>query len=269
MASCRPDRRAFFSTIPAPVVKIGFISDIHEDYAALLKAVRVLEKAGCDTLICLGDIVGFSFPFQRSFGGRDAEACVALVRDSCVAAVAGNHDLFAARRVPVHTAGFPYGDDWYGQDEETRQRRSRNRLWRYEDYDLPPRLGTSSAEYLRALPEFATPLMDGIPIFISHFHYPDLSGSLVRSLRRDHLRAHFDFIGAKGCALSFSGHGHPEGFARAENGRLVFDGFGSYAVHRSQQWIVAPAVARTERVNGVLAFDTSTFDLEVIPLHVP
>jgi predicted phosphodiesterase len=258
-----------FSTIPAPVVKIGFISDIHEDYAALRKAVRVLEKARCDVLICLGDIVGFSFPFQRSFGDRDAEACVRLVRETCTAAVAGNHDLFAVRRVPVHNAGFRYGADWYGQDEATRLRKSRNRLWRYEDCDLPQRLGTSSVEYLRALPEFDTPLIDGIPIFISHFHYPDLSGSLVRSLRRDHLLAHFDFFRENNCLLSFSGHGHPEGFARAENGRLVFDGFGSYAVHRSEQWIVGPAVARTERVNGVLAFDTITFDLEVIPLHVP
>lgn len=249
-------------------MKIGFISDIHEDYAALLKAVRVLEKARCDALICLGDIVGFSYPYQRYFGSRDAEACVTLVRQTCAAAVAGNHDLFAVRRIPNHTAGFHYGDKWYEQDEATRLRKSRNRLWRYEEYDVPLRLGTTSVEYLRALPEFATPLMDEIPIFISHFHYPDLSGSLVRSLRRDQLLKHIEFIRANKCMLSFSGHGHPEGFARAENGRLLFDGFGSHAIHRSEQWIVSPAVARTERVSGVLAFDTNTFDLEVIPLHV-
>lgn len=250
-------------------MKIGFLSDIHEDYAALRKAVELLEKAQCDVLVCLGDIVGFSFPYQRTLRGRDAEACVALIREHCVASVAGNHDLFAIRRVPRHAAGFPYGEDWYALDEAERRRRAGTRLWQYDECDVPRRLSAGAEEYLRSLPECAVAHLGGLPIFLSHFRFPDLSGSLVRSLRSDHLHEHFDFVRSHGCQLGFSGHGHPEGVARAEGGSLVFDGFGPYAVHRGEQWIVSPAVARTGRASGVLAFDTRSFDLEAIALHVP
>ena len=248
---------------------IGFVSDIHEDAPALRAALRALERRGCDIVCCLGDILGFSLAYQRDPGRRDAEDCVAMVRDQCAAAVAGNHDLYAIRRVPIHAAGFPYGADWYALDEDTRSHRARGRLWRDECSDIPPRLGPRAREYMESLPEHATLEADEIRIMISHFRYPDLSGSLVRSLRDDHVDRHLDFVRAQGCLLAFSGHGHPEGIARTEGGKLVFDGFGSHAVSRRAQWIVAPGVARSDRASGILAFDTRSFDLEVIALHVP
>ena len=250
-------------------VKIGFISDIHEDYVSLCAAVTALEKAQCEALVCLGDIVGFSFPFQRSAARRNADACVALVRDQCTTAVAGNHDLYALRRIPTHAAGFPYDDDWYERDEESRQRIAGSALWRYDDFDLPQRLSAPSRAVLAELPEYRTVRFGEIALFFSQFRYPDLSGSVVASLRSDHLHEHFDFARERNCLHSFSGHGHPQGFAQAENGRLVFGGFGRHALHHGQQWIVCPAVARTDRASGVMMFDTSTFHLDVIALHIP
>lgn len=250
-------------------VKVGFLSDIHEDYTALCAAVDLLDRAQCDQLICLGDIVGFSFPYQRPYAQRNPESCIALIRDQCCAAVAGNHDLFAVRRVPRYTAGFDYGPDWYAHEEHVRSRKARKRLWGYEDFDLPQTLSTEAQEYLHTLPEYMTVEIDGSPLFISHFRYPDLSGSLVLSLRSDHLHEHFTFVRSRDCTLSFSGHGHPEGFARTVQNRLCFSGFGSHTLPRDEQWIVVPGVARSERASGVLAFDTRTFDLEAIALHVP
>ncbi|MBE0644352.1 MAG: metallophosphoesterase family protein [Bacteroidetes bacterium] len=249
-------------------MKIGLVSDIHEDYASLCAASAALEKAQCDRLVCLGDIVGFSFPFQQSVGRRNADACIAFVRNECVAAVAGNHDLYALRRIPRFTAGFQYGEDWYDLDESTRRGRAADILWRYEDFDIPQQLSAGSVEYLAALPEFHVAHFDELTIFFSHFRYPDLSGSVVGSLRSDHLHEHFHFVRDQNCDLSFSGHGHPEGFAKAENGRLEFNGFGAHSIHRGPHWMVCPAVARTGRASGVMTFDTSTFLLEVIPLHV-
>ena len=248
---------------------IGFVSDIHEDAQALRAALRALERRGCDVVCCLGDILGFSLTFQEDAGRRDASACVAMVRDQCVAAVAGNHDLYATRRIPRYAAGFPYGSDWYDLDENTRTRRARGLLWRYEDSDVPQQLNARDRAFIESLPEVTSLEVDGMRILLSHFRYPDLTGSLVRSLRDDHVERHLAFIQARGCQLGFSGHGHPEGFARAEGGRLVFDGFGSHVLHRRSQWIVGPGVARSDRASGVLAFDTRSFDLEVIPLHVP
>ncbi|MBN1446292.1 MAG: metallophosphoesterase family protein [Bacteroidetes bacterium] len=249
-------------------MKIGFLSDIHEDLPGLRTAVTVLEKAGCDILVCLGDIVGFSFPYQRSIGRRDANACVDLVRDQCSVAVAGNHDLYALRRIPAYPAGFPYTDDWYTRDAHERRRRAGNILWHYDECDVPQHLSSSSRAYLSSLPEFCTLTHDGVALFFSHFRYPDLSGSVVASLRSDHLHEHFRFVRSQQCRLSFSGHGHPEGFAYAADGRLAFGGFGAHRLPPGERWVVCPAVAQTPRASGVLTFDTVTQQLDVVPLTV-
>jgi predicted phosphodiesterase len=248
-------------------MKIGFISDIHEDIASLGDAFAELHRRQCDAVVCLGDIVGFTIPFQRYIRRRDADACLAMVRDQCAAVVAGNHDLFAVRRTPRYDAGFTYGMNWYALDYDERARRSRNRVWLYEDSEMPHFLSAASREYLASLPEYAVKEFDGHRFFLSHFHYPDLSGSRIDSLRRArHLRQHFAFIAQHDCHFSFSGHGHPEGCARSNTKRLRFLPFGSYTLDGEPEWIAGPCVANTTRANGMMMFDTSTRQLDVIPL---
>ncbi len=248
-------------------MNIGFISDIHEDIDSLKTAFVTLEQMNCDAVVCLGDIVGFTLPFQRNISGRDANRCVEMVRDQCSAVVAGNHDLFAVRRIPQLAAGFHYGEDWYAMDYEHRAKRSRNRVWLYEDSELPHFLSPSSEEYLRSLPEYSVVHFDGTEIFLSHYHYPDCSGSTIDWPKRaKDLREHFRFTDEFHCALSVSGHGHPEGCVIADERSLKFVPFGSYPLGRSPQWIVSPCIANTSRANGVLMLDTASNELQVIPL---
>ena len=87
-------------------MRIGFVSDIHEDIVNLKTAFAVLEKANCDVVVSLGDIVGSSFRFQENVQRRNANACIDMVKDQCSLAVAGNHDLFAIRKIPEHTRNF-------------------------------------------------------------------------------------------------------------------------------------------------------------------
>jgi predicted phosphodiesterase len=249
-------------------VRIGFLSDIHEDIESLRAAIAELERRGCDHLVCLGDIVGFTLPFMKYIGTRDANLCLDMVRDQCIAVVAGNHDLYAVRRVPAYNAGFPYEENWYDLDYEIRARRSKNRVWLYEDSELPAFLDARSKEYLLGLPEFMVVTLDDIPFFFSHFHYPDLSGSRIDSLKKAReLWPHFRFMTEQDCLLGFSGHGHPEGCAIADLRTLCFHPFGSYKIERSSQWIVCPCVANTARANGVMVFDTRAFVIEAIPLE--
>lgn len=251
-------------------MKIGFIADIHEDVANLREALDALETQRCDEVVCLGDIVGFSFYYQHECRHRDADACIALIREHCAAAVAGNHDLHAARRLPEYRADFPYSDDWYALDGEVRAKRGKNRLWQYDDLDLPPQLSTASQEYLQSLPEFQVLYYDGIKLFISHFIYPDLSGSLIASLQADRkLEGHFRFMEEKECTLGFSGHGHPEGLTHSQNGALLHKPFGSHLLRRGRQWVVCPPVAQSNRAHGVLIFDTSAFTVEAQPFKSP
>lgn len=63
--------------------RLGILSDIHGNLAALRIAIARLASAGCDRLVCLGDLIG---------GGPDASACVDLVRSRCAITVRGNHD---------------------------------------------------------------------------------------------------------------------------------------------------------------------------------
>ncbi|MFZ1729102.1 MAG: metallophosphoesterase family protein [Bacteroidota bacterium] len=247
-------------------MKIGFVADIHEDIANLRTAFDALETLRCDHIVCLGDIVGFSFYYQRECRHRDADACVAMIRDHCTAAVAGNHDLYAIRRVPEYAADFPYTDDWYELESDMRTRLSGRRLWQYDDHDLPSNLSADAEEYLQTLPEYQVLRLDGIQFIISHFVYPDLSGSLIASLQVDgNLEEHFSFMEEKDCMLGFSGHGHPEGLTYSQNGALRHNPFGSHLLQRSRQWVVCPAVAQSNRAHGVLTFDSSTFTVEARP----
>lgn len=72
-------------------VRIGVVSDIHSNLAALDAVLRALQPI--DQLWCLGDIVGY--------GPRPNECIALLVAQPKHLAVAGNHDYAAIGRIGV------------------------------------------------------------------------------------------------------------------------------------------------------------------------
>jgi predicted phosphodiesterase len=76
--------------------RIGVIADVHGNLPALEVALAELEREGADRLLCAGDLVGYG-PFPNE--------CVARVRESGAACVAGNHDLMAIERLDEGHAG--------------------------------------------------------------------------------------------------------------------------------------------------------------------
>jgi predicted phosphodiesterase len=97
-------------------MRLGVVSDIHEDAERLAEALRILEKRNCDEIACLGDIVGFDVLVYRHLNSRNASRCLAMVRENCRHAVIGNHDLFAVRRLPAGNSLFTFPADWYAMD---------------------------------------------------------------------------------------------------------------------------------------------------------
>ncbi|MDP3244297.1 MAG: metallophosphoesterase [bacterium] len=248
-------------------MKVGFVTDIHEDIINLENAFRILDEQNCDKNICLGDIVGFTIPFYKNITTRDADACVKAVKNNCSHYVIGNHDLFAIKKTPANTAGFNYGENWYSLDYETRSRLARNKIWLYEDGEIPCDLSDESIEFLESLRE--TDVVDLLdqPIFISHFCHPDFTGSHIHFPSEGaHLKNHFAFAEAQNCTLSFSGHGHPEGCLIGTSEKIINNGFGKHTINKQEQWIVAPSIARTNRKNGVLIFDSIELQLTILPL---
>ncbi len=243
---------------------LGFISDIHEDILSLKKALALLEREKCDRIVCLGDIVGFSplyYPYSLT---RDANACIELVRQHCAEVVAGNHDLFAAGLVPRNNAGVNYPDNWFAMDLADRMTLAKSQIWLYES-EVPPTLTIENREYLKSLPETAGVTIDGIHILLSHFMYPDVTGSLRK--RVDDIcdyRAHFWYMRKNSYTLSFAGHMHKEGFELVNGLGYREFGFRKKKIRPTASFIGLPAVASGRNKNGVAIFNTKSFEFKAI-----
>ncbi len=62
---------------------VAVISDIHANLEALEAVLEDIDRVGADTVICLGDVVGY---------GPDPNPCTEVVSKIALACVAGNHD---------------------------------------------------------------------------------------------------------------------------------------------------------------------------------
>ncbi|MBU0765141.1 MAG: metallophosphoesterase family protein [Bacteroidetes bacterium] len=247
-------------------MKLGILSDIHEDVVGLEKALKLLEKKGCDEIACLGDIVGFSdmyYPFRETC---NAAECIRLVRENCRYSLAGNHDLFVAKKIPEYTAGFNYPENWYQLTLSERLIMADRKVWDYLG-EPEPDLDEKSLHYLKELPEYLVIETERKKLFLSHFNYPDLTGSRKKYPSSPlHLIGHFRFAEKHGCTVSFSGHGHYVGLLTA--GKLQFRErpFGVYDLRGRTYFIGAPCVAEGRKESGVMIFDTGSFSVESISI---
>ena len=73
-------------------MRIAIVSDIHANLAAFEAVIAHAKSVGYDSMICLGDVVGY---------GPDPLECVDLVRATCEWSLLGNHD-FAALYEPTN-----------------------------------------------------------------------------------------------------------------------------------------------------------------------
>jgi diadenosine tetraphosphatase ApaH/serine/threonine PP2A family protein phosphatase len=68
-------------------MRYAILGDIHGNSEALQAVLKLIKKQNIDTLLCIGDIVGY---------GADPGECVKLIRREKIISVAGNHDYAAA-----------------------------------------------------------------------------------------------------------------------------------------------------------------------------
>ncbi len=239
-------------------MKIGLLSDIHEDYGNLKKALQLLEKKGADMLVCLGDIVGFNINSSGLVQQRDANKCIEAVRESCDLVIAGNHDLNAAKRITKYTAGYDIPSNWFEMSIEQRTKDFLGELWIYND-DLPAEITKKNIDFLASLPELSVKPLDNFSLLFSHYMYPDISGSTTQWIT-DYTSGipHLDFINRKNADMAFSGHAHANGIFHLfpENfKKLPFPV--KMPLDRFPTCIFLPAVT-TESIKrqGVLIFNT-------------
>jgi len=248
-------------------VKIAILSDIHEDIESLKIALTIAESRNCDKIVCLGDICGFSIPAFSYFRTRNASECIKLIRSSCNIVLAGNHDLFAIRKTPDENGFFNYSDNWYQLDFETRKRLANNKIWLYEDSELSSLISHDEEKYLNSLKSYSVLNSENCQIMFSHSVFPDLSGSST-FFPENHqdLKEHFAFMKENNCLIGFTGHGHIQGIELCFGKHYQFYTFSTMKLDNCFQWISCPCVARSNRANGFLIFNTISFELEMIDL---
>jgi predicted phosphodiesterase len=250
-------------------MKLGIITDIHEDYISLRKALHFLEKE-CHEIVCLGDIVGFTTQYYHF--KPDANECVRLIRKNCKYSVAGNHDMFAIKRLPVQSGKFKFSENWYSLSFSERRKIAGNRVWLYEN-EQPAGLSDSSIEFLTNLPESVVFEKSAFTVLLTHFLYPDISGSeTLKICTHKDVDTHFRSMEAMNCNISFFGHTHTERLWMAQQRKSRFKlfqfpvsliAFDKTIQLRTKHFFSIPAIASSDRKSGYAVFDTVNRELTV------
>jgi len=123
------------------LLKYAIISDIHGNLEALESVLAEIEKQQVDSILCLGDIVGY---------GPNPNECVGLIKDRAEITLAGNHDY-----APLGKLDVTYFNPWARAAIE----------WTAD------RLTKDSVDFLLSLP--LKEVVDGFTIVHATPHHPD------------------------------------------------------------------------------------------------
>jgi predicted phosphodiesterase len=253
-------------------MKIGIITDIHENAARLGEVFKAAEKNQCEELACLGDIVGYDTRFYDHSAERSAGECIGLIRSNCRWIVAGNHDLFASSRFPSWSNGFEYPAEWFGLSNDEKKILSKGRVWCY-DSEAQNDLSDNDLEFLLTIPEYALTTVRHDVILFSHYIFPDLSGSTTRYIERNNqMLKHWDFMRSNLVKFSFIGHSHSyfAGFAYRNNSSFLkaFHSLPNNSFNLGEEPVVVilPPVSGEKGRTGFSVLDTENRKLTIIPI---
>jgi len=238
-------------------MKIAFISDIHEDVVSLRLALRKIEKLGCDEVICLGDISGFNARHQHFFDLRSASKCLKMVRENCSIVIAGNHDLHAARKIPVNSPGFTYPPNWHTLDFPTRQAYAENKVWLYDKDELPALYSNAEVDYIANLPEVKVKKYELFSVLLSHYIYPNITGNMALFYENEQeYRQHFEYMQSEKCRYSFAGHRHYAGLMVVRARQVIKKGFNRTVKLQDNNCVMIPSIVKNNFNNGFCIFDS-------------
>ncbi|MBI9066740.1 MAG: metallophosphoesterase [Salinivirgaceae bacterium] len=244
-------------------MKYAIISDIHEDVVNLRLAFNKIEKLGCDEIICLGDISGFSARNYDHYDIRNASECLHLVRENCKIIIAGNHDLHSARKTPENSILFSYPHDWYALDYPTKKDLSKSKVWLYDADELDPLFTSADKEFLKSIPEVIIEKVGETSILFTHYIYPNVTGSAqVFYSEIDEFDLHKSFMKENECHVSFSGHQHYLGLLIASENMLVKKRYNRKYLVKEQDVVLVPPVIRNKYGSGICIFDTTQKTIE-------
>lgn len=245
-------------------MKIGILADIHEDIVNLKKGLQILQKENCDSMICLGDIIGYhlNFDFESE---RDAETCVQLIKQNCNIVIIGNHDMYAAKILPPEESGYHYPDNYYELGFLAKYQYTKGEVWLHED-ELPCKLSADSLAYLKSCGFYEQVNWNNTNYWLTHASIPNLFGirKYMITLRLEH-KQHLDEMKKRNCQIGICGHTHPDGLIFGNYQKIEATEFGIRQLNPNQiSFISVPAIVRSKRKSGVSVLDTEKFTIQTI-----
>lgn len=136
-------------------MKLGIITDIHNNLLALKTVVEYFEKQHCDKIICCGDLIGI--------GPYPEETVQFISKLPNLIAVRGNHDDYLVKGMPTaipNEEGMEYGEIQHHQWEHSL-------------------LSESSVDFLKKLPARQDILVENHKISVMHY-CTDQEGKYVK-----------------------------------------------------------------------------------------
>ncbi|MCP4521932.1 MAG: hypothetical protein GY827_09635 [Cytophagales bacterium] len=235
-------------------MKIGIISDIHEDITSLKKAFEILFTQNCQKIICLGDVVGTAFYRNDFEDTKNANACLSMLKKHCETILLGNHDNFHIQKLPEGNQFFDFPSTWYELSQQEQENLANKNLWLYHT-DYLTNLNQKDIEYLNSCSNHKIEA----PILYSHYVLPDLSGdSPVYYKKYNEIQKHFDWMKSENCTLGFVGHEHPKTAKQiTEDGHFVEIPWETTIEIQTSSVIVCPAICEKKGdKQGLLIFDS-------------
>lgn len=127
-------------------MKLGIITDIHNNAVALEAVLSEFERQGCEGILCCGDIIGI---------GPYPEETVKRIRElpNLWGCVRGNHERYLLEGMPTEVPNNQYMD--YGEMEHHK--------WEHG------RISAESKQFLGTLPYCQSIEVEGYKIYLAHY----------------------------------------------------------------------------------------------------
>lgn len=230
MCIWKKNKRDEFDFSEVNDMKLGVITDIHNNYIALRVVVEKLQQLKCDKIICCGDIIGI--------GPYPEETVQYMMKIPNLVAVRGNHDNYLLDKMPSE---YP-NEEQMGLDEMEHHK------WEHS------MLSPQSVDFLRKLPYQVNVNYEGYDLSVMHYCM-DYEGHYVNynsNPSEDDLKSMFNDVESD---IILYGHNHCRNICKGDK---LYINFGSLGCP-SQDINIARA--------GILKLENRNIEVEVIELE--
>jgi predicted phosphodiesterase len=232
-------------------MKYAIISDIHSNLQALEAALKEIKKIGVDSIICLGDIVGYN---------ANPSECISLIKNDTkfTYRVKGNHDITGAKGLD----GLSYFEinEW-SQDAIDGLRLT--------DFIL----NAEDRKWILSAPETLEIKDSKMNFFISHYSPAGRDSNFGYVLSEWDANTAMRYLRAKNINLGFFGHTHVPTTVISKKSKVLFE-IGSHVcndtieIYEDRHYLVNPGSIGQPRKNGFVSFaifDTEKMTIDFVP----